>query len=156
MISVVFLIVTLIVYIVLPELRNLQGWNLMCYIGCLTIYYLCMFMAISLNIGDRTLCSTVGYLAYYFGQATFFWLNIMCIEIFTKIVIKSFQTSRSSDNVKLFVAFCAYGFGIPMIITIFIYLLDHTSVGSIIEDKYRPKIGIDQERGGFQCFVQSE
>jgi len=40
LLSTVFMTITLIVYALLPELRNLHGKCLMCHVGCLLLAYL--------------------------------------------------------------------------------------------------------------------
>lgn len=154
-ISIPFLLVTFMVYAIIPELRNLHGKSLLCFIGCLTIYFASFTITLAFSIKNRSLCTTLGYLIYYFGLATFFWLNAMCIEIFTRFVKHSLLARKTNDHKKL-IKMALFGFGIPLIFTIIVVLLDHTSMGDIVGEKFRPKIGLDQLPGVYECFIQSK
>lgn len=153
-ISLPFLIVTFLIYAIVPELRSLHGKNLMYYIFCLTVYYTLILVSSSHDVRERSLCTTIGYLIYYFGLATFCWLNVICIEIYTKIVFVYTRGGRSSDS-KLLIIFCVYGFGAPIILSVLMFLLDKTPIGYFINELYLPKIGQDQSDGAYECFVQS-
>lgn len=86
LISVVFLVATFIVYCYLPELRDLQGLCYMC---------LCMSMAIGfLSLGILQIspgfigeiCTATGFTVYFWMTATFFWMNVICINVYRTIV----------------------------------------------------------------------
>lgn len=127
----------------------------MCFVGSLMVYFTFQITTMNVYIENRTLCTVIGYLSYYFGLASFFWLNAMCVEIFLKIGLSSFQLGESSSLVK-FIKMASYSFGIPLIFTIFMFLLDHTAVGNIMQKKYHPKIGQQNVLNIFYCFLQSE
>jgi hypothetical protein len=61
LISVPFLIVTMLVYLLVPELRDLHGKSLACHVLCLSVAYI--FLA-AVQLGgetfDQKLCVTVG------------------------------------------------------------------------------------------------
>lgn len=154
-ISMPFLLVTFIVYAIIPELRNLHGKSLLCFIGCLTVYFASLTTTLVFSIENRILCTTLGYFIYYFGLATFFWLNAMCIEIFSRFVKHSLMARKTNDQKKL-IKMAFLGFGVPLIFTVIVVLLDYTPVGDIVGEKFRPKIGLDQLPGVYECFIQSE
>ncbi|XP_043283137.1 G-protein coupled receptor Mth2-like [Venturia canescens] len=58
-ISIPFLLATLFVYAVIPELKNLYGMTLMCYVGCLVVAY-SLFASANLIYTGNTLCVTIG------------------------------------------------------------------------------------------------
>jgi hypothetical protein len=56
-----------------------------------------------------------------------------------------------------FIGFFSYAFGIPLILTIFVILIDKTNfVGSLIPKKFHPQVGIIQESGAFECLLNCE
>lgn len=153
LISIPFLIATFVVYAIVPRHQTVHGRNLLCYIASLTIYYILIVITGFLedDIGTGPQCKTMGYLIYYFGLTNFFWLNVICIEIFSKF---SNLSGKPKFDLVLFFKYCTYGFGAPLLITLLIYLLDHTLLGSIMNDKYLPKLGIQQDNESFECFIQ--
>lgn len=151
MISLPFLLAIFLKNSIFPE-PNVHSKNLMCYVACLTVYYISLSVAISQDLAYGTFCSTVGYIIYYFGLATFFWLNVMCIDIY--LSLNSFKMPQQF-KLNSYMKWLYYGFGTPLIITFGIYLLDHTTIGLIMEEKYHPKIGMEQHNGLYTCFIQS-
>lgn len=92
LISVPFLMTTFFVYLLIPELRNVHGKSLMSYVFGLTLAYT-LLATVQLytnnescrNGGEcfnRTLCGTFGYIIYFSFMVSFFWLNVMCFDIF--------------------------------------------------------------------------
>ncbi|XP_034950136.1 G-protein coupled receptor Mth2-like isoform X2 [Chelonus insularis] len=57
-ISILFLLATLTVYAVIPELRNLYGITLMCYVGCLTAAY-CFLVSERFIYHGHVLCIVI-------------------------------------------------------------------------------------------------
>lgn len=80
LISVPFLMATFCVYLCIPDLRNLHGKCLMCYLFGLTCLFL-SFPLIQLNHDSiqqtRWLCEATGYAAYVSILVCFFFLNVM-------------------------------------------------------------------------------
>lgn len=61
MISIPFLIATFLVYAITPELRNLYGKTLMCYVICLIIAYIFLILVNFIDMSPiRELCFTIG------------------------------------------------------------------------------------------------
>lgn len=58
-ISIPFLLATLIVYAIIPELKNLYGMTLMCYVGCLIAAY-CFLAGGRLVYHGQPLCAAIG------------------------------------------------------------------------------------------------
>lgn len=96
--SLPFLIITFAVYGFIPELRNLHGKSLMCYVLSLTILY------VSLSIvqleGDVFMpeslpCISIGYVVYISVLLCFFWLNVMCFDIWSTFRYANFISQNS-------------------------------------------------------------
>ena len=58
-VSIPFFFATFFVYAIIPELRNLYGKTLMCYVGCLILAYTFLVFA-KLNYLKFVFCSTIG------------------------------------------------------------------------------------------------
>ncbi|KAL1452093.1 hypothetical protein WDU94_006406 [Cyamophila willieti] len=87
-ISIICLLVTFLVYAIIPELRNLHGRCLMCHIISLIFAYLFLVSIQILakvpefhDLVKEELCVKFGFLIQFFFLAAFFWLNVMCFDI---------------------------------------------------------------------------
>lgn len=76
-ISIPFLIATLIVYAIIPELQNLYGKTLMCYVGCLIAAYI--FLASERFVyNGHYLCEFIGKNNFYYNiKKNFTLLNVI-------------------------------------------------------------------------------
>lgn len=84
--SIPFLFITLCVYGFIHELRNLHGKLLMSYVFGLILLYTglssAQIGAYFLEQGD-TICVFIAYLTYAGLLISFFWLNAMCLDIWS-------------------------------------------------------------------------
>ncbi|CAG4957708.1 unnamed protein product [Colias eurytheme] len=84
-ISVVFLLLTAIIYCLLPELRDLQGKSIINFCISLSLA-LSLFAVIRLvPAADLVSCSVQSFSVYFFFIASFFWTNAISIQIFLSI-----------------------------------------------------------------------
>ncbi|KAL0838634.1 hypothetical protein ABMA28_016716 [Loxostege sticticalis] len=119
LISCVFLFLVLVVYSLLPELRNLGGLILMAYVASLMLGFIFLF---SIQIGSHTfvplVCLIITCLTYFFLLASFCWLNVMSYDIWWTFrgYAKARPINRRGENIK-FLIYCAYAFGIPLGLT---------------------------------------
>ncbi|KOB73813.1 Methuselah-like protein 10, partial [Operophtera brumata] len=120
MLSVPFLLATFLVYALIPELRNLHGMCLMAYCGGLIVAY--PFLAyLKLHIGtigvEMPFCLTVAFIVYYAFQTSFFWLNVMCFDIWrTFSGYRGGGTSKRREN-RRFTIYAVYAWGVPLALT---------------------------------------
>lgn len=144
LISVPFLIVTFLVYGLIPELRNLHGKNLMSYVLCLTVAYTNMAV-IHLNtegIHSSVHCRTIGYLAYIGFVCSFFWLNVLCFDIWW--TFRGVRGIAGNLQRKKFILYSLYAWGCPLLILTWAFFADHLL---LVPMPYRPAIGENS------CFV---
>jgi G protein-coupled receptor Mth (Methuselah protein) len=84
--SVPFLVLTLLVYALIKELRSLHGKCLMSYCFGLILLYLSLSLT-QLQIESlhriEWLCKTTGYVTYASVLICFLWLNVMCHDIYS-------------------------------------------------------------------------
>ncbi|XP_024889447.1 G-protein coupled receptor Mth2-like isoform X5 [Temnothorax curvispinosus] len=81
--SVPFLVATYVVYWLLPDLRNLHGLTLRGYVGCLALAY-SMLGVLQLTPQEQIpngICITFAFIIHFSFLASFFWLNVMCFDI---------------------------------------------------------------------------
>ncbi|XP_014254271.1 G-protein coupled receptor Mth2-like isoform X6 [Cimex lectularius] len=142
-ISLPFLLITLITYIILPSLHNKHGYCLMGHITAMIFGY--TTLTVTQIYADVFLvsCITLGFAVQFFFLATFFWLNVMCIDIYWAFSgIKLRGTASERDRKKL-LAYSFYAWGMPLIIlavTVGVDYSDSIPSSSI----FKPNMGKDR------------
>ncbi|XP_067203245.1 probable G-protein coupled receptor Mth-like 3 isoform X2 [Linepithema humile] len=142
-ISIPFLIATFLVYAITPELRNLYGKTLMCYVICLIIAYVFLILANYIYMSSvRELCVMTAFVIHFSFLASFFWLNVMCFDIWwTFGGFRSLQGSMKQRERKKFIIYSIYAWGSASILTIVCAIMDF--VPSVPEHLIRPEFGTD-------------
>ncbi|XP_035787866.1 probable G-protein coupled receptor Mth-like 10, partial [Anopheles albimanus] len=144
LVSLPFLVVTFMVYVILPVLQNLQGLLIMCYVASLSAAYLLLALG-HMDIYDyqSIICEICGYTLYFTLMASFFWLNIISFDIYWTCVGSRGRTSER----RTFLYYSVYAWGVPLVHLLLILLLDYTE---LISYNLRPNIG---EEG---CFLKEQ
>ncbi|KAM3965299.1 G-protein coupled receptor Mth2 [Aphomia sociella] len=120
MLSVPFLLATFLVYAFIPDLRNLHGMCLMAYCSGLIVAYI--FLAyLKINFGQvnvaMTGCMVIAFIVYYAFQTSFFWLNVMCYDIWRTFSGYRGSSSTKRREMRRFGMYSAYAWGIPFLLT---------------------------------------
>ena len=86
LISVPFLILTIVAYSITPKLRDVHGTALCCYCGCLVLAFttLAIVQIGSAHLSDQS-CTSIAFVIQFSFIACFFWLNVMCIEMWSLV-----------------------------------------------------------------------
>ena len=153
-ISNVFLIITLIVYLVDKDLReSLMGKLTIGFIVNLICVFICLtdnFIKDSDPRNDRRetiSCIMAGYFILYFFHAYFLWINSMAIHIwlsFTNVI-----SVKASDSKKFLVAL-VYAQSLPILLCILTAIIDNSpTIKQKIEHPYYPEIGV------YSCYLGS-
>ena len=142
LISIPFLLITFTVYAVEPELRNMYGKSLMCYIASLAFLY--VLLIVTQNSQHYMpecsfCCKLLASSSYFATMSSFFWLNVMSYEIFSTIR-ESFRGYRKIQDKNRFTVYCLYAFGSATVLTLALYILDSTS---LISEQLRPQMGTE-------------
>lgn len=85
LISVVFLLATVLVYSYLPQLRDLQGLCYMCMCISMAFGFLMLGTLQLSRWYDGDLCTTTAFLIYTWMMATFFWMNVICVNVYRTV-----------------------------------------------------------------------
>ena len=82
--SIIALIITLLIYVLVPDLQNLRGKLLMSYMAAIVVFY--TFVAIDkadlLELATIP-CTLVGFISYGSALMAIFFLNAISIDYFT-------------------------------------------------------------------------
>ncbi|XP_076225665.1 G-protein coupled receptor Mth2 isoform X2 [Nomia melanderi] len=142
-VSAPFLLATLLVYTVIPELRNLHGLTLRGYVSCLFIGYTLIplaHIAPEVWITDPV-CVAFAFIIHFSFLASFFWLNVMCFDIWwTFGGFRSLQGSVKQRERKKFVIYSIYAWGSATILTCICILMEY--LPNIPENFIRPQFGV--------------
>lgn len=121
LVAVPFLIATVLVYSVLPELRNIHGTTLRCYLCCLLVTHVAL-AADRIPPPDHDaghLCLFLGFTIYSSFLASFFWLNTMCIDMWWRLGgFGSLKSSGKQHDDEKFIAYSIYAWGSAVILTV--------------------------------------
>ncbi|XP_032664888.1 G-protein coupled receptor Mth2-like isoform X1 [Odontomachus brunneus] len=142
LVSLPFLLLTFVVYTILPELWNMHGYTLRGYVGSLFVAYISLvpFQLISPDGLSDAVCSGSAFVIYFSFQASFFWLNVMCFDIWwTFGGFRSLQGSVKQREKKKFIMYSIYAWGCASILTILCLIMDFTP--GIPETLIRPEFG---------------
>ncbi|XP_024940968.1 probable G-protein coupled receptor Mth-like 3 [Cephus cinctus] len=141
-VSIIFLLATFLVYALIAELRNIHGKTLMCYVGCLLMAYN-MLVPIKFDKGhmQQWLCNTLAFIMHFSFLSSFFWLNIMCFDIWwTFGGFRSLHGSVKQRDRKKFFMYSIYAWGCASVLTGVCLIMDLTP--NIPEYLIRPEFGV--------------
>ena len=149
-ISCVFLAITFLVYIFVPELNNLHGKIVLSNV--FTIFLLTAYILFIYNSSDLLngfSCKIAGYSGYFLTMAMFSWMTIMSFDLCWTFM-RARLPSKGSALLK-FVIYSAVAWGFSLAITIVIILADQ-----IMEDDRdifkpffpKPNVGLTK------CFLE--
>lgn len=81
--SVPFIVATILVYILIPELHNLHGKCFLCYMICLMVGYIVQATTklITYKHLDKTRFTIFGYLIYISFISSFLWSNVISYDL---------------------------------------------------------------------------
>ncbi|CAG7720942.1 unnamed protein product [Allacma fusca] len=116
-ISVIFSILHILLYMLLPKLRNLPGKNLLCLTISLLISQL-IFLTLINHSRWQGLCVAAAIAVHYFYLAAFFWMNVMSFDMwrtFTGITILSRNQSLERKQIT-FLKYSIFSWITPFVI----------------------------------------
>lgn len=79
--SIPFLALTFIVYAILPDLQNVHGMSLMCYVCGLAGTFAGMALIQMEYAGKDRVCFLLGPITYFLIMFSFFWLNVISFDL---------------------------------------------------------------------------
>ncbi|XP_043273228.1 G-protein coupled receptor Mth2-like isoform X2 [Venturia canescens] len=125
-ISALFLVLTLVVYIVLPELRDIQDKSMASSVAFLASSYLLLgieqMRPHDVEINEDILCLPLAFLLYWSFLSAFFWMNLVAFNVWRTVWFKSFPIK----DADLFLIFCGIGLVGPGILLLAALATHHT------------------------------
>lgn len=158
LLSVPFIIATILVYVCIPELRNVHGRCLISYLSGLAIGY-SVLACVQLNGNEpvpETLCKSAGYIIYFAFCSAFLWLSAISFDLWWTLGYLNDEQKQCIESIPLtfhaiiklllifrrgwrgcnqlsekskFSIYFVYAWGLAFVFTLFAYLLDnHTDI----------------------------
>ncbi|XP_037779945.1 G-protein coupled receptor Mth-like isoform X3 [Penaeus monodon] len=144
-VSCVFLSVTIVCHLAIKQLRDIQGLCLLCHMVSLLIADAVLFTGSHFSkIISKTHCVFNGFLLQYSFLSTFFWLNVMCFDIWRviKATVKLVPLRGIlANDAKKFRLYCAYAWGVPLVVTLATLLLHFLPDEKVADGVLRPGFG---------------
>ncbi|XP_047029890.1 G-protein coupled receptor Mth2-like [Helicoverpa zea] len=125
LISVPFLLATAFVYLFITELRDTHGKALACHTVCLALAFTCLAATqLAGHAFPTVACTIMAYLIQFSFVSCFFWLNVMCFDIFLNVrrYINASVTRRSMR--RRFAWYCVYAVLFPILLLIVTITMD--------------------------------
>lgn len=115
--STVFLLGAFLLLVFTEKIKDLPGKCHMCQLATMMIGYVAIIPDHIFLLSDinRTLCLTSAFVAQFCLISGFFWLNVICYDIWTSFRNK--RPSAVSQSSKTFVRYSICAWGCPAIIT---------------------------------------
>ena len=99
---------------ILPQLRNIPGKNLMCLSASLLVAQILFLTAVGAT-DNRIVCTIIATVLHYSFLAAFFWINVMSFDIWRTF---SQDTVSLGNKRKKFLFYSIYGWLTPLFIII--------------------------------------
>ena len=142
--SLVGLLLTFLVYIILPDFKNLHGKIVLSNvisIALTTIYFIIVFNTDT----SSWLCAPIGYMGYFSSLSMFFWMTIMCLDLC--LTFSRTQVSNNSSETFQFFIYSLISWGLPSSLTL-ILLMFHFLIPK--DSSLYPGVGEDK------CFLNGD
>ena len=148
-VSIACLCVLILLHLLLPQLRNLNGKIL---ISCASSTFLAtLFLVVVYNYNPDQApsnlgCTVLGFFGLFSNLSMFSWMSVTCFNMvwtFRMMEVSSFQSSSS----RKFLYYSAFGWGFPLIFTAATLLCQVYNTSDL--SPFNPKIG------EISCFVDA-
>ncbi|XP_011636189.1 probable G-protein coupled receptor Mth-like 3 [Pogonomyrmex barbatus] len=126
-ISLPFLLLTFVVYSILPDLQNMHGYTLRAHVASLFVTYIIMPFGQQIDtLHESKFCIPLAYILNFSFLSSFFWLNVTCFDIWW--TFKGFRSYRSCikhQEKKKLIIYSIYAWGIAFILTGVCAIMDY-------------------------------
>lgn len=122
--SCICLILHLIAFVIVPDLRNLSGKNLASLCLVLLAAYATFILSVFGEPGKRE-CFVLAAAMYYFFLSSFCWMNVMALDIWRTLRLATSELRVSSGTQwTKFIVYSLYGWLMPAVALVVLVTLD--------------------------------
>ncbi|TRY61382.1 hypothetical protein TCAL_13240 [Tigriopus californicus] len=164
--SALFLVITALIYVSLPHLRNLHGKLVLSNV--ISIFLTTLVLLFLFNVAPQSMqpgphsprhaefliflsdrdCKLVGYAVYYLGICMFVWMTIMCVDACWTFAMAKIPKKRSEGF--MFLIYSIIGWGSPMLLTSLLFAVDSGMFAIPFLRGSMPNMGTDS------CFLSMQ
>ncbi|XP_050546919.1 G-protein coupled receptor Mth2-like isoform X2 [Daktulosphaira vitifoliae] len=139
--SVPFLIITFTVFACIKKLRNFHGKSLMCHVISLIVAYISLAFTQLNSSLSKFACFCSAYIIQFSFLASFFWLNVMCFDLWwTFSGCRPMRGRAKERDSKKFILHSIYAWGGPLIIFFITFYMELST--SLNSTEYQPDFGL--------------
>ena len=143
-VSLLFLLITFVVYVSVPELFNLHGKIIVANVFSIFMVSLYLIIVYNVSMANSILCVMLGYAGYFFSISMFGWMTANCLDLcFT--FCNSLRITEDSPSSK-FRLYSAGAWGLPTFLTSLLFAADQ-----LLPEKSSLKPGVGQDH----CFIRA-
>ncbi|XP_074037329.1 G-protein coupled receptor Mth2 isoform X2 [Leptinotarsa decemlineata] len=123
LVSVLFIILTIWVYLVVPQMLDLQGICIIHSISGLAVAFIALAIINLSGYLSVIPCHLLAFIMYFCFQYAFFWQNVLCFHIWRQVINP--RITRSVKSWSIF--YHSYGIGGPLFFLVFLIVVNHSN-----------------------------
>ncbi|XP_018354247.1 PREDICTED: G-protein coupled receptor Mth2-like [Trachymyrmex septentrionalis] len=123
LLSLLFLLLTFIIYSILPIFETIHSYTLRTHVGSLFITYVIMCFDQSFELGEVKYCVALAYIFYFFLLSSFFWLNVICFDIWW--TFRYHRLYLRTNNKKKLIIYSIYAWGVTIVLNVICAIMDN-------------------------------
>ncbi|KFM83512.1 G-protein coupled receptor Mth2, partial [Stegodyphus mimosarum] len=138
-ISIVCLLLHLLVFVLVPVLRNLPAYNLASLCLSLFIGYLFTMITDDEDFNkNRNLCIASAVLIQYFFIASFLWMSVIAFNIYRSLLqaTRNLRICHTEFTLKKYGSYCVFSWGISLVFAAAAVIADNVSD---FPEQYQPQ-----------------
>ncbi|GFR09291.1 g-protein coupled receptor Mth2 [Trichonephila clavata] len=127
-VSIVFLFIHIVVFALVPGLKNLPGWNLASLCFALLCSYLAMVISENGYISANPyLCVSVAVCTQFFFLASFLWMCIISFDVFRSMMtaVENLRKTNKEFKVKKYIISSIISWGVALTFTVAALITDN-------------------------------
>ena len=144
-ISILFLIITFIVYVSIPDLFNLHGKIVVSNVSSIFLVTTYILIVYNIHVTNYICCVLLGYFGYFASISMFCWMTVICLDLCWTFCLHSFRSG--GDSVSRFLLFSVGAWGTAAIFTAGLAAADMLLSA---DNHHKPNVGLAE------CFIQAE
>ena len=144
-VSLLFLIITFIVYVSIPDLFNLHGKIVVSNVTSIFLVTSYILIVYNVTLTSSALCVIIGYFGYFVSISMFGWMTVICLDLCWTFC-RSIRPGGDSEISK-FISFSVGAWGLAAFLTALVFSADNLlPEGSDL----KPNVGVGA------CFIEAE
>ncbi|GFT32595.1 g-protein coupled receptor Mth2 [Nephila pilipes] len=127
-VSMVFLFIHIVVFVLVPDMKNLPGWNLASLCFSLFLSYFVMLGTDNVYVRETAgFCIASAVLVQFFFLASFLWMCIISFDIFRSMrtALDNLRVTNKQFKIKKYVINSLISWGVALVFTVAAIIADN-------------------------------